>query len=77
MSEQLKRYIAGPKEKVVELFPNYHADDERLMPDGKTLIEVNLNDDEFARIGQIPEIIVMTHAEALVYVQSFEKSEGK
>lgn len=73
---QQKRYIAGPSEKLRELFPTYAGNDERTMPDGNLLIEVNLDDFKLASMEVDPNLTVMTHEEALKYVREFEPPEA-
>lgn len=75
MSELHKRYIAGPEGKLTELFPDYRGKDERILPDGNMLIEVNLTDLKLASMKSDNELLVMTHEEALEYVEKFQVAQ--
>jgi|GEM_PF-5530272 len=76
-SELRKCYIAGPEEKLRELFPDYSGKDERTMPDGNLVIEVNLTDLKLAAMESDEDLKVMTHEEAVEYVLSFDAAPAK
>jgi hypothetical protein len=70
------RYIAGPAEKLQELFPPIRDQDKRSMPDRKTIVEVDLDDFKLASMQADADLTVMTHEEALNYVNQFQSNTG-
>ena len=58
-----RAYIIGNVDHLRKLFPNYLGKDERLLPDGRLLIEVAENE-----VLDDPEIQVFTHEEILKYL---------
>lgn len=75
--ERLKRYIAGPEEKLRALFPLYKGNDERTLADGNMLIEVNIAAEEEEKLKSDSALRVMTHAECLEYLASIQPAEAE
>lgn len=67
-----KRYLVGPEDELRALFPEYKGNDERTLPDGSFLIEVNCTPEELAAVEKSMTINAFTHEEVIRYIQQFD-----
>lgn len=69
-----KRYLVGPEDDLREMFPKYKGNDERTLPDGSFLIEVNCTPDQLAAVDKSKTVRAFTHEEVIQHLRQFESS---
>lgn len=67
-----KRYLIGPEDELRAMFPGYAGNDERTLPDGTLLIEVNCTPEQLEVVAACDSIEAFTHPEILDYLRQFE-----